>query len=123
RGLANNLSAEAVRKKERGVALRSTPRSYSTQILRLALQPIVDILAHHILSQAIALLDDPFELLALSVDQSQIVIGEFTPFLFDPALSLFPISFDAVPVHSRDLRKIRVPLARGNVATCRTVPI
>jgi hypothetical protein len=42
-----------------------------------------------------------FELLAPSVDHGQIVIGKLTPLLFDLALCLFPISFDAVPVHSR----------------------
>src|SRR6516164_8045940 len=40
-----------------------------------------------------------FKLFALSVDLGQIVIGELTPLLFDLALRLFPISFDAVPVH------------------------
>jgi hypothetical protein len=44
-------------------------------------------------------LDEAFELLTLSVDQSQIVVGEFTPFLSDRTLSLFPISRDAVPIH------------------------
>jgi hypothetical protein len=81
--------------------------------LRLTLQPIIDVLAHHIPGQAIALLDDSFELLAPSVDRGQIVIGKLTPLLFDLALCLFPISFDAVPVHSRHLQKSGCPLARG----------
>src|SRR5260370_36683013 len=37
--------------------------------LRLTLQPIIDVLAHHIPGQPIALLDDSFELLAPSVDR------------------------------------------------------
>ena len=77
--------------------------------LRLTLQPIIDVLAHHILGQAIALLDDSFELLAPSIDHGQIVLGKLTPLLFDPALCLFPISFDPVPVHSRHLRKSGPP--------------
>jgi len=77
--------------------------------LRLTLQPIIDVLAHHIPGQAIALLDDSFELLAPSVDRGQIVIGKLTPLLFDLALCLFPISFDAVPVHGRHLRKSGPP--------------
>src|SRR5690348_9128495 len=84
-------------------------------MLRLTLQPIIHVLAHHILSQAIALLDDAFELLTLSVDHGQIVVGEFAPFLFDLALSLFPISFDAVPVHSRHLRKSGCPSRVGTL--------
>ena len=67
--------------------------------LRLALQPSIDVLAHHIFRDAVAMLDYTFKLFALSVDLSQIVIGELSPLLFDPALSLFPISSDAVPIH------------------------
>src|SRR4029077_14452787 len=83
--------------------------------LRLTLQPIIDLLAHHIPGQAIALLDDSFELLAPSVDHGQIVIGKLTPLLFDLALCLFPISFDAVPVHSRHLRKSGCPSRGGTL--------
>ena len=78
-------------------------------ILRLTLQPIIDVLAHHIPGHAIALLDESFELLAPSVDHGQIVIGKLTPLLFDLALCLFPISFDAVPVHIVT-SKIRMPV-------------
>jgi hypothetical protein len=69
--------------------------------LRLTLQPVIDVLARLILGQAIALLDEALELLAPSADRGQIVFGELPPLLFDPALRLFPISFDAVPIHSR----------------------
>jgi hypothetical protein len=86
--------------------------------LWLTLQPIIDVLAHHIPGQVIALLDDSFELLAPSVDRGQIVIGKLTPLLFDLALCLFPISFDAVPVHGRHLRKSG-PLARGRAGEFR----
>jgi hypothetical protein len=44
--------------------------------LRLTLQPVIDVLAHLILGQAIALLDEALKLLALSADHGQIVIGE-----------------------------------------------
>src|SRR5215469_1895759 len=67
--------------------------------LRLRLQPSIDVLAHHILGETVTLLDYTLKLFALSVDLGQIVICEFAPLLFDLALSLFPISFDAVPVH------------------------
>jgi hypothetical protein len=72
--------------------------------LRLALQPSIDILAHHVFRQSIALLDFALELLALSVDLRKIVIGELTPLLFDPASRLLPTTFDAVPGH-RSLQK------------------
>src|SRR6516225_7214062 len=67
--------------------------------LRLVLQPSIDVLAHHIFGETVALLEYALKLFALSVDLGQIVIGELTPLLFDLALRLFPISFDAVPVH------------------------
>jgi hypothetical protein len=67
--------------------------------LRLTIQPSIDVFAHHISGETIALLDYTFKLFALSVDLSKIVISELAPLLFDPALSLLPISFDAVPVH------------------------
>ena len=67
----------------------------------LRLQPIVDVLAHHVFGQAIALLDLAFELVALAVDCGQIVVGELTPLFFDLPLGLFPISFDAILVHGQ----------------------
>src|SRR6516225_8365881 len=60
----------------------------------LALQPSIDVLAHHIFSQ--------------------IVLSELTPPLFDLTLSLLPISFDEVPVHLTAPTK-RTP--NSNVAT------
>ena len=89
--------------------------------LRLTLQPSVDILAHHIPGQAVALPNDAFELLTLSVDLSQIVIGELAPLLFDLAFRLSPISLDAVPVHCVASENPDAP-RDVNVATCRTVP-
>jgi hypothetical protein len=52
--------------------------------LRLAPQPSIDVLAHHIFRKTVAMLDYTFKLFALSVDLSQIVIGELAPLLFDP---------------------------------------
>jgi hypothetical protein len=90
----------ALQNKSAEISLRPSPRSYCANFdLRHTLQPSIDILAHLILGKTIALLDDAFELLSLSVYQSQIVVGEFTPFLSDRALLLFPISRDAVPIH------------------------
>src|SRR5262249_62111828 len=74
---------------------------------------------HHISGETVALLEHTFKLLALSVDLSQIVIGEFTPLLFDLTLSLLPISFNAVPVH---FTPPRTKPPKRNVATCRAVP-
>jgi hypothetical protein len=82
------------------ISLRPSPHSHCANLdLRLTIQPSINILAHLILGKTITLLDEAFELLAFSVDQSQIVVGEFTPFLSDRTLLLFPISREAVPVH------------------------
>jgi hypothetical protein len=37
--------------------------------------------------------------IALTVHLRKVVVGELTPLFFDLAFGLFPISFDAVPVH------------------------
>src|SRR6516162_10743450 len=88
-------------KKERG---DKPPLTYTFGLranfdLRLALQPSIDVLAHHIFGETVALLEYTFKLFTLSVDLSQIVLSELTPPLFDLTLSLLPISFDEVPVH------------------------
>jgi hypothetical protein len=38
-------------------------------------------------------------LIALTVDFVQIIVREIAPLLFDPALELFPVSLDAIPIH------------------------
>src|SRR5215469_15359837 len=88
-------------KKERGdkPPLISTFALRASFDLRLALQPSIDVLAHHIFGKTVALLEYTFKLFALSVDLGQIVLSELAPLLFDLALSLLPISFDEVPVH------------------------
>src|SRR4029077_19352679 len=75
----------------------------------LRLQPVVDVFAHHVFGQAIALLYFAFELVALAVDLGKIVVGELTPLLLDLAFGLLPVSFDAVPVH-RKLHTVLVSL-------------
>ena len=59
----------------------------------------VDILSDLILRQSVPLLDSSLELIPLTGDLVQVVIGEITPLLFDFSLELLPISFDSVPVH------------------------
>jgi hypothetical protein len=38
----------------------------------------------------------------MAADDVNIIIRELAPLLFDLAFHLFPISFDAVPIHSSD---------------------
>jgi hypothetical protein len=63
------------------------------------IEPIVDVLLGLILGQAVALLQLAFELLALAVDDSEVVIGELAPLLLDLARHLFLVPFDLIPIH------------------------
>jgi hypothetical protein len=58
--------------------------------LRLSIEPIIDVLAHEVFSQSIALLDLALELLAAAVDLSEIVIGQLAPLLLDFASFQLP---------------------------------
>jgi hypothetical protein len=69
-------------------------------ILRIV--PVVDILFDLIFGEAVTLLDFAFKLISFAVDCGK-VVGEISPFLFDLALHLLPVPFDAIPVHL-DLR-------------------
>src|SRR3954467_2324230 len=86
---------------------RGSPFSLSFQrterLPLLRAVPVVDILAHLIPGDAVALLDLAFELVALAADDIEIVIGQLAPLLFNLAFDLFPISFHAIPIHSPDL--------------------
>jgi hypothetical protein len=95
----NITSSHYKRKRGDKPSLTSTFALRGNFDLRLALQPSIDVLTHHIFGKTVALLDYAFKLFALSVDLSQIVLSELAPLLFDLTLSLLPISFDAVPVH------------------------
>jgi hypothetical protein len=52
-----------------------------------------------IFAVAVALLDLPFQLLALSVDHGEVVIRELAPLLLDLAGELLSVTFDAIPIH------------------------
>ena len=54
--------------------------------------PIIDILLHHVLGMAVALLDLAFELLALAVYRGKVVISELAPLFLDLADELLPVT-------------------------------
>src|SRR5438067_5052496 len=62
-------------------------------------KPIIHVLAGLVLCVAIALLQSTFELVALPIDVSQVIVRQLGPLLFDLALDLFPIPFHLVPIH------------------------
>jgi hypothetical protein len=61
--------------------------------------PVIDVLLGPIFLVTIALLDFAFQLIALAIDNVQIIVSELAPLFFDFALGLLPVTFDAVPVH------------------------
>src|SRR6516165_1085948 len=66
-------------------------------------KPVVDLLLDLILSVPVPRLDLALELLAISVNQSDVIIGKLAPLFLDLACHLLPIALDAVPVHDRAL--------------------
>src|ERR1051326_1695477 len=62
-------------------------------------QPVVHFLADLIFGIAVAILDLAFQLIATPIHDRQVVVREFSPFLLDLALELFPVTFDAIPIH------------------------
>src|SRR5205807_3909457 len=65
--------------------------------------PVVDVLASFIPSDAIAFLNLPFKLLPLAGNFVEIVVRQVAPLLLDLAFELFPVSFDAIPIHCKFL--------------------
>src|ERR1700737_2179280 len=62
-------------------------------------QPAVDLSLGFIALNTVALLNPADELGTFALDQIEIVIGELAPLLLHFAFYLFPISFQAIPVH------------------------
>src|SRR4030095_4071135 len=73
--------------------------SATSHLSRQCLEPIVNILSGLILGDAVPLLDLAVQLVTTSIDDVEVVVGEMAPFLFDLALHLFPVSFNAIPIH------------------------
>jgi hypothetical protein len=65
----------------------------------LLLGPLVDLLARGVLLDAVTLLDLAFELVALSADGGEVVVGQIAPLLLELPLELLSVSFDTIPVH------------------------
>lgn len=75
------------------------PKDWDYSVPSLSAVPVVQIAARSIFLDAIALLDLALELVAIACDLIKIIVSEFAPLLFDLALYLFPVSFNAIPIH------------------------
>jgi hypothetical protein len=60
---------------------------------------LIELLFRLFLGDAVSLLDFAEKLIALSSNDSQIIVGEFAPFLLNRALELLPVSRHLIPVH------------------------
>src|SRR5580704_4913224 len=69
----------------------------------LLVQPVVDTLARRVFGDAGAFLNLALKLFALAGNLVEIIIRKMTPLLLDLAFELFPVSFNAIPIH----RKLR----------------
>src|SRR5262249_55075681 len=52
-----------------------------------------------VLRETVTLLELALELIAATVDDIEIVVGEFAPLLLHIALELLPVAFNAIPIH------------------------
>src|SRR5688572_3401775 len=62
--------------------------------------PVLDLAIRLVLRAAVALLDLADELVALAVDDRNVIIGELAPALLDLTLELLPVAFNAIPIHA-----------------------
>src|SRR4051812_243368 len=61
--------------------------------------PVLHLPLGLVLADAVGLLDLARQLVPLSADGVDIVVGELAPLLLDLALELLPVAFDAIPIH------------------------
>jgi hypothetical protein len=64
-----------------------------------AFEPGIDLALGLVPRHAVALLKPAAELRALTLDDVEIVVGEFAPLLLSLAFELFPIAFNSIPIH------------------------
>ena len=82
---------------------------FSAFTLRLqSNREFVEFLLRLFLFVAISFLDAADQLISLSSDHGQLVVGQLAPLLLDLAGQLLPIAFDLIPVHGHDSVKKRL---------------
>src|SRR6185436_18088115 len=100
--------------------------SLRSVLVGLARLPLLQLLLGLVLADAVRVLDLANQLVAITGDPVQVVVGELAPLLLHFALHLLPVAFDAVPVHCVSFRG-----GAGNafvipahaVARCRRMPM
>lgn len=79
--------------------LVSRPLNNGRSVKPLAAVPVVDVLARLIFLKTITLMNIAFELVAFAIDDVEVIVGERALLFLDLSLHLFPVTFDAVPIH------------------------
>jgi hypothetical protein len=80
----------------------------------LRAQPGIDVFSDLILGDTVSLLDYSLELIATTGNAVQIIVSEIAPFFLHAAFQLFPVSFNAIPVHEYLLcHLMRQDMTRG----------
>lgn len=111
-GRAHDVSFRFCRAEMRGAASDFTSRCRippAQRPLGLGIEPIIDVLAHEVFGQSVALLDLALELIAAAVDLGEIIISQLTPLLLDLAFCFFPIAFNPVPIRVASPKLIDCP--------------
>src|SRR5437868_15509221 len=91
-----------------------------------AICPVLDLALCLVLRDAVTLLDPANELVLLAVDQCQIVVRQLTPLLLHFTGDLFPVAFNAIPIHGALLsgpgcERLQCPKQRRGVAAVAAV--
>jgi len=63
------------------------------------LLPCGKLFLHFVLGDAVQLLDFSGQVVAFARNHVKLIVGKLAPLLLDVTLELFPITFDAIPVH------------------------
>src|SRR3954452_12248189 len=79
-------------------------RSMGSRLHPLVGFPVVHLALGLVLRDAVTLLDPAYELVALAPHLIELVVRDLAPLLLHLALQLFPVAFDAFPVHFEWLR-------------------
>jgi hypothetical protein len=94
------------------------------QLVLVKLFKIFDLLLGFVLRDAVGLLDLARQLIALSGNHVEVIVGEIAPLCFHLALELLPVAFNDIPVHIKlrllGFRLVVLPIEHpsslGNVA-------
>src|SRR5437762_14054910 len=72
----------------------------------LPIRKLADLALGLVLRNAVLLLNLAHQLIATTRDQVEVAVGQLAPLFLDLAFELFPVPFDAIPIHIHSLQQI-----------------